>query len=56
MYDLRGSLLQKEVLSIDEYLKDLKDSWAKTSCSIMLDGWTDGKNLTIINFLVSCPQ
>ena len=22
----------------------------------MSDGWTDGKNCTIINFLVSCPQ
>jgi hypothetical protein len=22
----------------------------------MLDGWTDGRNHTIINFLVSCPQ
>jgi hypothetical protein len=56
MYDLRGSLLQKEVFSIDEYLKDFKDSWARTGCSIMSDGWTDGKNRTIINFLVSCPQ
>jgi hypothetical protein len=56
MFDLRGSLSQKEVLSIDEYLKDFKDSWAKTGCSIMSDGWIDGKNHTIINFLVSCPQ
>jgi hypothetical protein len=56
MHDLRGSLLQKEVLSIDEYLKDFKESWVKTGCTIMSDGWTDGKNHTIINFLVSCPQ
>jgi len=55
MFDLRGSLLEKEVLSIDQYLKDFKDSWAKTGCSIMLDGWTNGKTRTIINFLVSCP-
>jgi hypothetical protein len=53
---LRGSLLQKEVGSIDEYLKSFKESWTKTGCTIMSDGWSDGKNHTIINFLVSCPQ
>ncbi|KAH9329477.1 hypothetical protein KI387_001585, partial [Taxus chinensis] len=56
MHDLRGSLLKKEVASIDEYLKGCKASRAKTRCTIMLDGWSDGKNRTIINFLASCPQ
>ncbi|KAH9308769.1 hypothetical protein KI387_036680, partial [Taxus chinensis] len=56
MHDLRGSLLKKEVASIDEYLKGCKASWAKTGCTIMSDGWSDGKNRTIINFLASCPQ
>jgi hypothetical protein len=56
MYDLKGSLLKKEVLSIDEYLKDFKESWAKTCCTTMSDGWIDGKNSTNINFLVSFPQ
>jgi hypothetical protein len=55
-HDLRGSLLQKGVLSIQEYLKEFKDSWANAACTIMSDGCTDGKNHTIINFLVSCPQ
>ncbi|KAH9309600.1 hypothetical protein KI387_037511 [Taxus chinensis] len=56
MHDLRGSLLKKEVVSIDEYLKRCKTSWAKTGCTIMSDGWSDGKNRTIINFLASCLQ
>jgi hypothetical protein len=56
MHDLRGSLLHKEVASIEEYLTDFKVSWAKTGCTIMSDGWSDGRNRTIINFLVSCPQ
>ena len=56
MHDLRGSLLHKEVASIEEYLTDFKLSWAKTGCTIMSDGWSDGKNRSIINFLVSCPQ
>jgi hypothetical protein len=56
MYDLMGSVLQKEVLSIDEYLEHFKDSWARIGCSIMSNGWIDGKNRKFINFLVSCPQ
>jgi hypothetical protein len=34
-HDLRGSLLQKEGLSIEEYLKEFKDSWANIGCTIM---------------------
>jgi hypothetical protein len=56
MHDLRGSLLQKEALSIDEYFKGFKESWVKIECTIMSNGWTDRKNRTIINFLVSCPK
>ena len=56
MHDLRGALLQQYICNIDEYLAKYKESWLKTGCSIMSDGWTDGKNRTIINFLVSCPQ
>ena len=35
MHELRGSLLQKEVLSINEYLRDFKILWEKTGCTIM---------------------
>eukprot|EP00253_Pinus_taeda_P033005 PITA_33005 len=56
MHDLRGRLLQEEIASIGEHLNEYKESWTKTGCSIMLDGWIDGKNRTIINFLVFYPQ
>ena len=56
MHDLRGSLLQKEIVSIDEYLKDFKQSWVRTRCTIMSNGWIDQKGCTLINFLVSCPR
>jgi len=56
MHELRGYHLQKEIASINEYLKDFKDSWARTGCTIMSDGWTDQRNRTIINFLVFCPR
>ena len=56
MHDLRGSLLKKEVMSINEYLQGFRESWATTRCTIMSDGWSDTRNRTIINFPVSCPQ
>eukprot|EP00253_Pinus_taeda_P014087 PITA_14087 len=56
MHELRGHHLQKKVQSINEYLKEFKDSWVRTGCTIMSDGWTDQRNRTIINFLVFCPR
>ena len=41
MHELRGSLLQKEIMSIDDYLKEFKNSWAHIGCTIMSDGWID---------------
>lgn len=35
---------------------DFKLSWDKIGCTIMSNGWSDGKSHTIINFLVSYPQ
>ena len=56
MHELRGSLLQKEIMSIDDYLKEFKNSWAHTGCTIMLDGWTNQRNRTFLNFLVFCQR
>eukprot|EP00253_Pinus_taeda_P004648 PITA_04648 len=56
MHELRGYRLHKEILSINDYLKDSKDSWARTGCTIISDRWTDQRNHTIINFLIFCPQ
>ncbi|GFY91114.1 hypothetical protein Acr_07g0013100 [Actinidia rufa] len=33
-----------------------RENWVKYGCSIMADGWTDGKGRTLINFLVNCPK
>eukprot|EP00253_Pinus_taeda_P012087 PITA_12087 len=56
MHELRGYRLQKEIKPINEYLKEFKDSWERTGCTIMSDGWTDQRNRTIINFLVFFPR
>nr|XP_004500101.1 uncharacterized protein LOC101496546 [Cicer arietinum] len=52
-HELRVPLLEKEL----EYTKALLNGHqlhhAKYGCSIMSDGWTDRKNMTLINFLVN---
>ena len=40
MHDLRGSFLEKEIKSLGEYVKEFKESWAITECTIMSNGWT----------------
>ncbi|XP_075663029.1 uncharacterized protein LOC142632529 [Castanea sativa] len=55
-HDLRGSLLQKHVCEMNNYLFDVKNDWKVYGCSIMSDGWTNQRNTPIINFLVYCPR
>ena len=43
MHELRGSLLQKEIVSIDEYLKEFKNSWhIQDVPSCQMDGMIRG--------------
>ncbi|RWR92244.1 hypothetical protein CKAN_02145300 [Cinnamomum micranthum f. kanehirae] len=37
-------------------MKGHRDDWVKYGCSIMMDGWTDKKGRTLLNFLVNCPK
>jgi Protein of unknown function (DUF 659) len=37
-------------------LEKNKIEWAKTESTLMSDGWTDGKNRSITNFLVNSPM
>ena len=53
--DLRGRLLDEKV-DCTRRLDELRQSWVATGCSVMSDGWTDGKGKSIINFLVNCPR
>ncbi|CAL8115611.1 unnamed protein product [Prunus armeniaca] len=36
-------------------MEEHKKAWAEYGCTIMSDGWTDGKNRVLINFLVNSP-
>jgi hypothetical protein len=54
--DIRGNLLKNEVERVKEYLTEFKESWSKTGCTIMSDGWTDQRSRTILNFLIAFPK
>lgn len=56
-YDaLRGKLLKNLVEEVNALMKHYKSSWSETGCSIMADGWTDGRQKSLINFLIYCPK
>ncbi|KAK9923920.1 hypothetical protein M0R45_032317 [Rubus argutus] len=54
--ELKGSILQDEMKEMQEYVKKIRESWATTGCSILLDSWIDDKGRNLVNFLVNCPQ
>jgi len=54
--ELRGPILQDEKDDCTQRLQELRDSWEYTGCTVMSDGWTDGKGRTLLNFLVHCPR
>ncbi|KAG6537043.1 hypothetical protein ZIOFF_002121 [Zingiber officinale] len=55
MHELRTWILKAEVDGINLIHEEHKKAWKKYGCTTMFDGWTDGKNRSLINFLVNSP-
>ncbi|RWR73175.1 hypothetical protein CKAN_00143100 [Cinnamomum micranthum f. kanehirae] len=55
-HDLRTRILKNIVEEVNDFMEHYKSSWTETGCSTMSDGWTDGKQRTLINFPVYCPK
>ncbi|KAJ4844501.1 hypothetical protein Tsubulata_006343 [Turnera subulata] len=53
--DLKGVILQREVKEMEEYVKNIRNSWAVTGCSVLLDGWVDERGRNLVNFIVESP-
>jgi hypothetical protein len=53
---LGGPILQNENVNFTQRLQELRYSWEFTRCTMMTNGWTDGKGRTLLNFLVHCPR
>ncbi|XP_075088307.1 uncharacterized protein LOC107796009 [Nicotiana tabacum] len=55
-HELKGWILQGAVEEMRQYVTKIRNSWASTGCSILLDGWVDSKGRNLINILVYCPR
>ncbi|CAL9753708.1 uncharacterized protein LOC103985488 [Musa acuminata AAA Group] len=53
--ELKGMILHEETTEVLKHVEDVKQSWGRTGCSILLDGWIDQKGRSLIIFLVNCP-
>lgn len=55
-HEVRVSYLKKAVDNIQASLEKYKVEWEKWGCTLMCDGWTDGKGRSLTNFLVNSPS
>ncbi|XP_023909492.1 uncharacterized protein LOC112021156 [Quercus suber] len=53
---LRVPLLKDAKREVQLIVDSYRSYWADTGCAIMVDGWTDTRYRTLINFLVYCPK
>ena len=51
--ELKGPLLTQKVADVKAQLQEQRKQWSMIGCTIMTDGWTDRRNRTLLNFLVS---
>ncbi|XP_060961998.1 uncharacterized protein LOC115710731 [Cannabis sativa] len=56
MYELRTWILKEEIKTTDTIVEDIKKTWPSTGVSIMSDGWSDGRNRSILNILINNPK
>ncbi|XP_022891601.1 uncharacterized protein LOC111406400 [Olea europaea var. sylvestris] len=54
--ELKGWILEDVVKEMQNYVKEIKNSWEITGCSIILDGWVDENGRDLVNVLVNCPN
>ncbi|XP_077252467.1 uncharacterized protein LOC143891845 [Tasmannia lanceolata] len=55
-HEMRNTFLKREVENIESLMDEYKKEWKKMGCTLMSDGWTDGVNRSITNFLVNSPK
>ncbi|RDX73968.1 hypothetical protein CR513_46335, partial [Mucuna pruriens] len=55
-HKVKVSFLKKRVDNIHKSLDKYKSKWEKWRCTLMCDGWMDGKERSLTNFLVNSPS
>ncbi|KAK6136216.1 hypothetical protein DH2020_030048 [Rehmannia glutinosa] len=54
--ELKGWIFKDVMKEVREYVDEIRNSWAETGCSILLDEWTDEKGRNLVNILVDSPR
>ncbi|KAL1204842.1 hypothetical protein V5N11_017445 [Cardamine amara subsp. amara] len=54
-HEFNGWILQEELKEVQDRVKKVKDSWAITGCSILLDAWVDQKGHDLVAFIAESP-
>ena len=52
-HKLRTTILENEVSKINVQKEDMRQTWARCGCSIVMDGWTDIAKRPLINIIVT---
>ncbi|RDY02322.1 hypothetical protein CR513_14231, partial [Mucuna pruriens] len=52
-HEVRVSFLKKAIDNIHKSLDKYKGEWEKWGCTLMCDGWTNGKGRSLTNFLIN---
>ncbi|KAL8547685.1 hypothetical protein ACS0TY_007126 [Phlomoides rotata] len=55
-HEVRVTCLSKVVTEVEQEIQTCRDEWKKVGCSLMVDGWIDKRQRTLINFLVNSPK
>ena len=53
---LRVTLLKDAKKQVELIVDSFRSKWVETGCTIMGDGWKDGRQRPLVNFLVYCPS
>ena len=55
-HQFRVPLLRDSKKKLEFFIATLRKTWVDTGCTVMSDVWSDGRHITLINFLVYCPR
>ncbi|XP_026433506.1 uncharacterized protein LOC113330929 [Papaver somniferum] len=55
-HQIRSNIFKEQLEETKNFVDTFRVHWKRYGCSIMSDGWTDGKKRHLINFLVNCPK
>ncbi|CAH9055577.1 unnamed protein product [Cuscuta epithymum] len=55
-HELKGRVLQEALKEMQIYTSNIRNTWATTGCSILLDGWVNSEGRKLLIILVDCPS